>query len=94
MHNGSGCPSAAPSYSKTPAAATATARPCRSTVLNLPIRAPSTAPEGPRGDLTTLDAVIRVHGGAGRAARDRYIALGEDDRAALIAFLKTLVIAP
>ncbi|MDA4844563.1 di-heme oxidoredictase family protein [Hoeflea poritis] len=54
----------------------------------------STDPYGHRGDLTTLDEVIRVHGGAGRAARDRYIALGDDDREALIAFLKTLVITP
>ena len=53
----------------------------------------STAPYGHRGDLTTLDAVIRAHGGAGRDSRDAYIDLPEEDRTALIAFLKTLVIA-
>ncbi len=53
----------------------------------------STAPYGHRGDLTTLDAVIRAHGGAGRASRDTYIGSSDDDRTALIAFLKTLVIA-
>ncbi|WP_136656565.1 di-heme oxidoredictase family protein [Nitratireductor sp. XY-223] len=54
----------------------------------------STAPYGHRGDFTTLDEVIRAHGGAGRDSRDRYVALDDTDRAALIAFLKTLVIAP
>lgn len=54
----------------------------------------STAPYGHRGDLTTLDRVIRAHGGDARASRDRYVALSDDDRTALIAFLKTLVIAP
>jgi mono/diheme cytochrome c family protein len=52
----------------------------------------STAPYGHRGDLTTLDEVIRAHGGNGRKARDAYAALGETDRNALIAYLKTLVI--
>lgn len=54
----------------------------------------STAPYGHRGDLTTLDRVIRAHGGDARQSRDRFIALSDDDRSALIAFLKTLVIAP
>lgn len=54
----------------------------------------STAPYGHRGDLTTLDRVIRAHGGDARQSRDRYVALSDDDRSALIAFLKTLVIAP
>ncbi len=53
----------------------------------------STAPYGHRGDLTTLDAVVQAHGGAGRASRDAYIESSDDDRTALIAFLKTLVIA-
>ena len=52
----------------------------------------STAPYGHRGDLTTLDEIIRAHGGKARASRDAYQALAEPDRAALIAFLKTLVI--
>lgn len=54
----------------------------------------STAPYGHRGDLTTLDEVIRAHGGNARQSRESYIALGEKDRTALIAFLKTLVIQP
>ncbi len=54
----------------------------------------STEPYGHRNDLTTLDSVIRAHGGEGRASRDAYIASGEDDRDALIAFLKTLVVEP
>ncbi|WP_419911480.1 di-heme oxidoredictase family protein [Hoeflea sp.] len=54
----------------------------------------STAPYGHRGDFTTLDEIIRAHGGAGRASRDRYVALVEEDRQSLIAFLKTLVITP
>ena len=54
----------------------------------------STAPYGHRGDITTLDEVIRAHGGDGRKARDAYIAASEDDRSSLIAFLKTLVIEP
>jgi hypothetical protein len=52
----------------------------------------STAPYGHRNDITTLDEVIRAHGGEGLKARDAYIASSEDDRSSLIAFLKTLVI--
>lgn len=52
----------------------------------------STAPYGHRGDITTLDGVIRAHGGEGRAARNAYIAAEEAKRSDLIAFLKTLVI--
>ncbi|MEP0520009.1 MAG: di-heme oxidoredictase family protein [Hyphomicrobiales bacterium] len=52
----------------------------------------STAPYGHRGDMTTLDEVIKAHGGAGRKSRDAYIDLAAQDRSALIAFLKTLVI--
>lgn len=54
----------------------------------------STAPYGHRGDLTTLDAVIRAHGGEGRAARDAYLAAADTERSKLIAFLKSLVILP
>ncbi len=54
----------------------------------------STAPYGHRGDFTTLDAVIRAHGGDARASRDAYVALSERDRSSLIAFLKTLIIQP
>lgn len=54
----------------------------------------STAPYGHRGDFTTLDDVIRAHGGEARAAREAYIGLSDRDRGAVIAFLGTLVIAP
>lgn len=54
----------------------------------------STSPYGHRNDLPTLDAVIRAHGGEGRAARDAYVALDAAARDELIAFLKTLVIEP
>ncbi|MCY6381295.1 di-heme oxidoredictase family protein [Hoeflea prorocentri] len=54
----------------------------------------STGPYGHRGDQTTLDEIIRVHGGSGRDSRNAYIALPEEDKTALIAFLKTLVIKP
>lgn len=53
----------------------------------------NTAPYGHRGDLTTLDEVIRAHAGAARPAREAYEAAPEADRDAVIAFLKTLVIA-
>jgi CxxC motif-containing protein (DUF1111 family) len=52
----------------------------------------STAPYGHRGDFTTLDGVIRAHGGDARASRDAYVDLSDTDRSALIAWLKTLVI--
>ncbi|MBP1853090.1 di-heme oxidoredictase family protein [Rhizobium halophytocola] len=52
----------------------------------------STAPYGHRNDITTLDEVILAHGGEARAARDAYADASKDDRADLIAFLKTLVI--
>jgi hypothetical protein len=52
----------------------------------------STAPYGHRNDITTLDEVIRAHGGEASDARKAYIAAAEADRSSLIAFLKTLVI--
>jgi len=52
----------------------------------------STAPYGHRGDQLTLNEVIRVHGGEGRAARDAYLALTDVERSNLLAYLKTLVI--
>ncbi len=52
----------------------------------------STAPYGHRGDLLTLDEVIRAHGGAARPAQRAYLAAAEDDRQALVAFLRTLVL--
>jgi len=54
----------------------------------------STAPYGHRGNFTTLDEVIRAHGGQARESRDAYAALDADERNTLIAFLKTLVIEP
>ena len=54
----------------------------------------STAPYGHRNDLTTLDEVIRAHGGEARLARDLYVGADEADRQAIIAFLRTLVIEP
>lgn len=54
----------------------------------------STAPYGHRGDFTTLDEIIRAHGGDARAARDAYVNANDADRDALIAFLRTLVIEP
>jgi len=52
----------------------------------------STAPYGHRGDYSTLDDVIRAHGGEGREARDAYIHADAATREGVIAFLKTLVI--
>ncbi len=53
----------------------------------------STAPYGHRGDLTTLDDAIRGHGGDAASASRNYAELANSDRHAIIAFLKTLVIA-
>lgn len=52
----------------------------------------STAPYGHRNDMTTLDEIIRAHGGDARPARDKYMAATDDQRSAIIAFLRTLVI--
>lgn len=52
----------------------------------------STPPYGHRNDLTTLDAVIRAHGGDARDAAEKYAKAEDRDRSAIIAFLKTLVI--
>lgn len=52
----------------------------------------STAPYGHRGDFPSLDAIIAAHGGDARASRDAYLALDANDRAALVAFLESLVI--
>lgn len=49
-----------------------------------------TAPYGHRGDITTLDEVIRAHGAEGETAGRAYAALPDADRSALIAWLKTL----
>ena len=52
----------------------------------------STAPYGHRNDFSTLEQIILAHGGAGRKSRDAYDKAGPDERLALIAFLRTLVI--
>jgi len=52
----------------------------------------STAPYGHRGDIATLDGVIRAHGGEARDARDAYIKASDEARSDIVAFLKTLVI--
>ena len=42
------------------------------------------------GRATTLEQAIELHGGEAAGSRDRFLALPSGDRAALIAFLKTL----
>ncbi len=54
----------------------------------------STAPYGHRGDMSTLAEVIDAHGGEARSARDAWSHLNEQQKSDMIAFLKTLVIAP
>lgn len=53
----------------------------------------STAPYGHRGDLTTLNEVIRAHGGEATESRKSYETLEEAERQAVIAFLRSLEIA-
>ncbi len=48
-----------------------------------------TAPFLHDGRADTLDDAIRLHGGEAQGARDRYVALTQADREALIAFLET-----
>ena len=50
----------------------------------------SSDPYGHRGDLTTLTEAIFFHGGDGRESRDAFFALGQEDRDAVIEFLKSL----
>ncbi len=54
----------------------------------------STAPYGHRNDFSTLDEIILAHGGEARDAQLKYRDAGENDRSAIIAFLRTLVIQP
>jgi hypothetical protein len=54
----------------------------------------SSDPYGHRGDLTTMTEAINYHGGEARASRDAYFAASENDRAAVIEFLKSLQIVP
>ncbi len=52
----------------------------------------SSAPYGHDGRSMTLDDVIRRHGGEGRDSAIRYAEAGRDDRDALVAYLKSLVL--
>jgi Di-haem oxidoreductase, putative peroxidase len=52
----------------------------------------STDPYLHDGRATTLDEAIRAHGGEAATVRDAYAALGEDERAQLIAFLENMVL--
>jgi hypothetical protein len=52
----------------------------------------STAPYGHDGMSPTLDSVIRRHGGEAEAAQKAYVEAPEQDRAALVAFLESLVL--
>lgn len=51
-------------------------------------------PYGHRGDLTTLTEAIHFHGGDARIQRNAFFDLPADDQAAVIEFLKTLVVVP
>jgi len=50
----------------------------------------STAPYGHRNDFTTLDEIIRAHGGDARSSRDSYVSASVEQQDQIIAFLKTL----
>jgi len=54
----------------------------------------NTAPYGHRGDLTTITEAILHHAGEARPQRERFVALAEEDQAAIIEFLKTLQVLP
>lgn len=54
----------------------------------------NTAPYGHRGDCTTLTEAIEFHGGEARASRDAFLALTQEDRDKVIAFLKSMQILP
>jgi hypothetical protein len=54
----------------------------------------NTGPYGHRGDLTTLNEAILHHGGEARASRLDYERLADEDRAAIISFLRSMQIVP
>ena len=54
----------------------------------------SSAPYGHRGDISTITEAILLHGGEARGARDAFATSAVDDQKALLAFLKTLRVAP
>lgn len=69
-------------------------RPTRAFLTRKLWDAGNTSPYGHRGDLTTLTEAIHYHGGDARAQRDAYFELPQDDRDAVIEFLKSLVVVP
>jgi cytochrome c peroxidase len=54
----------------------------------------NTAPYGHRGDLTTITEAIVAHGAEGRASRDAFNGLPQNEQAAIVEFLKTLQVLP
>lgn len=54
----------------------------------------NSAPYGHRGDLTTITEAIVAHGAEGRASRDAFNALSQDQQSAIVEFLKTLQVLP
>lgn len=54
----------------------------------------NTDPYGHRGDLTTLTEAIHFHGGEARPQRDAFFGLSADDQAAVVEFLKSLIVVP
>lgn len=54
----------------------------------------NTDPYGHRGDVTTIDEIIRHHGGEAAAARERYEAMSPTARRAMVSFLRTLQVLP
>jgi len=54
----------------------------------------NTDPYGHRGDLTLMTEAIHYHGGEARDIRDAFFDLVQEDRDAIIEFLKTLQVVP
>jgi len=54
----------------------------------------STAPYGHRNDFTSLDSIIRAHGGEAEASVKAYEGLSQESRRGIVVFLKSLVIEP
>ncbi len=54
----------------------------------------STAPYGHRNDFLTLKSIVLAHGGDAKAARNAFAEADEKAQLDVVAFLKTLVIAP
>jgi hypothetical protein len=54
----------------------------------------NTAPYGHRGDLTTITEAILHHAGDARPQRERFAALGKEQQAEIVEFLKQLQVLP